>query len=173
MVGGSYPFKIIVHLAAAFLLALPSYLWGQQTHQEPPPANVTVAEVRAGTVAPQAEFIATVFFQEISETAAELSGLVEAVRFEEGQRVKENQILVELGSELLRKRLQAANASYEQVLSELQNARIDLKRRETLFKRNSISEQAYDEIRFRVIGLEKRSAALKAQVEEKSHSSSV
>ena len=156
----------IRRILPVFLFALPSCLWGQQTHQEPPPANVTVAEVRAGTVAPQAEFIATVFFQEISETAAELSGLVETVRFEEGQRVKENQILVELGSELLRKRLQAANASHEQVLSELQNARIDLKRRETLFKRNSISEQAYDEIRFRVIGLEKRSAALKAQNEQ-------
>jgi membrane fusion protein (multidrug efflux system) len=149
-----------------FLLALPSCLWGQQKQQGPPPANVTVTEVNAGAVAPQAEFIATVFYQEISETAAELSGLVEAVRFEEGQRVQEKQILVELGSELLNKRLQAAISSYEQILSELQIARINLKRREILFKKNSISEQTYDENRFQVIGLEKRSAALKAQVEQ-------
>ena len=46
---------------------------------------MTVARVESGTVAPQAEFIATVFYQEISDTAAEISGLVEAVRFEEGQ----------------------------------------------------------------------------------------
>jgi len=122
--------------------------------------------VKSGIVAPQAEFIATVFFQEISDTAAEISGLAEVVRFEEGQRVTEKQILVELGSELLQKRLQATTASYEQVLSELEIARIDLKRSLKLFKRKSISEQSYDEKRFRVIGLEKRAIALKAQVQQ-------
>jgi RND family efflux transporter MFP subunit len=149
-----------------FVFSLPSCLWGQQKQQGPPPANVTVAQVKSGMVAPMAEFIATVFYQEISDTAAEMSGLVEAVRFEEGQRVQEQQILVELGSELLQKRRQAAISSYEQILSELQIARIDLKRREKLFKKKSISEQSYDENRFRVIGLEKRAAALKAEVEQ-------
>ena len=151
---------------SAFFLLLPSCLWGQQKQEAAPPANVTVAEVKKGLIAPQAEFIATVFYQEISETAAEMSGLVEAVRFEEGQRVREKQILVELGSELLQKRRQAAVSSYEQIWADLQIARIDLKRREILFKKKSISEQSYDENRYRVIGLQKRAAALKAQVEQ-------
>ncbi|UCD80918.1 MAG: efflux RND transporter periplasmic adaptor subunit [Desulfobacterales bacterium] len=166
MLARFHPSGITLLVLSAFVLAIPSCLWGQQNQKEPPPANVTVAMAKSGVVAPQAEFIATVFYQEISDTAAEMSGLVEAVRFEEGQRVQEKQVLVELGSELLRKRLQSAVSSYEQVLSELQIARIDLKRREILFKKNSISEQSYDENRFRVIGLEKRSAALKAQVEQ-------
>jgi RND family efflux transporter MFP subunit len=155
-----------VTLAAVFFVSLPSRPWAQQKQQGPPPANVTIAGVRSGNVAPQAEFIATVFYQEISDTAAEMSGLVEAVRFEEGQRVQAQQVLVELGSELLRKRIQAAISSYEQILSELQIAGIDLKRREVLFKKKSISEQSYDETRFRVIGLQKRAATLKAQVEQ-------
>jgi RND family efflux transporter MFP subunit len=50
--------------------------------------------------------------------------------------------------------------------SKLQIARIDLKRREILYKKKSISEQSYDENRYRVIGLEKRAAALKAQVQQ-------
>ena len=41
-----------------------------------------------------------------------------------------------------------------------------MKRRKTLFKKKSISEQSYDETRYRVIGLQKRAAALKAQVEQ-------
>jgi len=166
MVSRFNPSGIRLLILSALILSIPSGLWGQQKQPGPPPANVTVARVKSGRVAPQAEFIATVFYQEISETAAEMSGLVETVRFEEGQRVQVNQILVELGSELLRKRLQAAVSSYEQILSELQIARIDLKRREVLYKKKSISEQAYDENRFRVIGLGKRSAALKAQVEQ-------
>jgi RND family efflux transporter MFP subunit len=153
-------------IATISYLLFPSGLWGQEKQQGPPPANVTVAKVQNGLVAPQAEFIATVFFQEISDTAAEMSGLVEVVSFEEGQRVQENQILVELGSELLRKRRQAAISTYEQILAELQIARIDLKRREILYKKKSISEQSYDENRYRVIGLEKRAAALKAQVQQ-------
>jgi RND family efflux transporter MFP subunit len=166
MVNRLYQSGILLLSAAVFLLSLPSCLWGQQKQPEPPPANVTVAKVKSGTVAPHAEFIATVFYQEISDTAAEMSGLVETVRFEEGQRIQANQILVELGSELLRKRRQAAISSFEQILAELQIARIDLKRREILYKKKSISEQSYDENRFRVIGLEKRAAALKAQVEQ-------
>ncbi len=156
----------IIVLAAIAIFAIPSSLWGQQKKQQLPPANVTVARIHSGTVAPQAEFIATIFYQEISDTAAEMSGLVEAVRFEEGQRVQKEQILVELNSELLLERRLAARSSYEQILSELKIAKIDLNRREILFKRKSISEQSYDEIRYRVIGLEKRSLALRSQVEQ-------
>ncbi len=153
-------------IAGLLLFSSPPKVWGQQKPKGPPPAKVTTARIKSGLIAPQAEFIATVFYQEISETAAEMSGLVETVRFEEGQRVQEKQILVELGSELLRKRYQSAKSSYEQILSEVQIARIDLKRREALFKKKSISEQAYDETRYRLIGLRKRAAALRAQVEQ-------
>jgi RND family efflux transporter MFP subunit len=140
-------------------------LWGQQKSQEMPPASVSVAKVIRGRVAPQNEFIATIFYQEISDTASEISGLVGMVYFEEGQRVRKKQILVELGSEILRKRLQATTASFEQILSELKIAGIDLKRREKLLKKKSISKQSFDENRYRVIGLEKGAAALKAEVE--------
>jgi RND family efflux transporter MFP subunit len=143
----------------------PPPLSAQQKAKTPPPARVSVAEVKPGSVAPQSEFIATIFYQEISETASEISGLASDIRFEEGLRVKKGQILVTLGSEILRKRFQAAKLTYEQVLSELEIARIDLKRREKLYERKSISEQTYDENRYRVIGSEKRAASLNAQVE--------
>lgn len=148
------------------LFSLQSDILAQQKASGPPPASITVAGVTNGMVAPQSEFIATVFYQEISDTAAEMSGLVETVSFEDGQRVKSNQILVILDSELLDKQIQVTSLSYEQVLSELEIARIDLKRRVKLFKTKSISEQSYDENRFRVIGLEKRAASLKAEVEQ-------
>ena len=140
-------------------------LWSQEKLQGPPPANVSVATVKIGVIAPQTEFIATVFYQEVSEVASELEGLVEKVRIEEGQRVKQGQILAELGSDILRKRLEAAILSYEQVLSDLDIAKIDLERKEKLFRRKSISEQTYDEVSFRAKSLEKRAAALKAEVE--------
>ena len=165
MTGRSYPYGIVLLALLVCPTFFPSWLWGQQTSQEMPPARVTVAKVMRGQVAPQNEFIATIFYQEISETASEISGLAGMVYFEEGQRVKKGQILVELGSEILRKRLQATTASFEQSLADLEIAGIDLKRREKLFKKKSISKQSYDENRFQVIGLEKRAASLKAEVE--------
>jgi RND family efflux transporter MFP subunit len=146
-------------------IVYPACSWGQQKTREAPPASVTVAKVTRGRVAPQSEFIATVFYQEISETASEISGLAGVVRFEEGQRVKQNQVLVELGADILRKRITATKSSFGEALSELEIAGIDLRRRKELFKKRSISEQAYDESRFRVIVLEKRAASLKAEVE--------
>ena len=148
-------------LTLGFFLTLgPPPLWSQDKPKGPPPASVSVAQVKSGMVAPQSEFIATIFYQEISETASEISGLASDVRFEEGLRVKKGQVLVTLGSDILRKKLKAAKLNYEQVLSEVEIARIDLKRRQKLYEKKSISEQAYDENRYRVIGLEKRAAAL-------------
>ena len=82
MVGRSSHFVIILFGLCFFLAYSPPRLWGQQNTQGPPPANVSVVKVKTGRVAPQSEFIATIFYQEISETAAEISGLVEAVRFD-------------------------------------------------------------------------------------------
>ena len=140
-------------------------LWGQDKPKGPPPAVVTVAPVKTGSVTPQAEFIGTVFYEEVSDVASELSGRVDEVRFEEGQRIKKNQVLIKLGTDIIEKRLGATSATYEQVLSELQIARIELERREKLFKSKAISEQSYDENRFRVKGLQKRAESLKAEVE--------
>lgn len=142
-----------------------SVLWGQDKPKGPPPAVVSVALVKMGSVTPQAEFIGTVFYEEVSDVASEISGRVDAVRFEEGQRIKKNQILIEMGADILKKRLLATSATYEQVLTELEIARIEFERREKLFKTKAISEQAYDENRFRVKGIEKRAESLKAEVE--------
>jgi len=166
LVSKSIHFALILLGLGVFMTYSPPLLSAQEKPKGPPPANVSVAEVKTGMVAPQSEFIATIFYQEISETASEISGLASDVRIEEGLRVKKGQILVTLGSDILRKRFQAARLNYEQVLSELEIARIDLERREKLYEKKSISEQTYDENRYRVIGSEKRAASLNAQVEQ-------
>ena len=166
MFNRSLPFMVLLLSLGFFLVLGGPHPGTQEKPKGPPPASVTVAQVKTGMVAPQSEFIATIFYQEISETASETSGLATDVRFEEGVRVTKGQILVTLGSDILRKKLKAAKLDYEQVLSELEIARLDLKRREALYEKKSISEQAYDENRYRVIGSEKHAASLNAEVEQ-------
>lgn len=130
-----------------------------------PPANVVVSEVSTGIMAPESEFVGTVYYQQVSDIASEVEGVVEAAGFEEGQRVKKGDVLVRLDSDLLEKRLQATRASYEQALSELEKAELEFKRADSLYKEGLISEQAYDERRFNVQGIGKKSLSLKAETE--------
>lgn len=156
------PFRIFFFL----ILLLPSTFYGQEKKPlDAPPAAVVVSNVRTGIIAPEAEFVGTVFYLEVSEVAAESNGRIDAVHFEEGQRLKKGHILVRLNSDLLEKTLQGAKASHEQVLSDLEKARKDLSRIENLYQRQVVPQQTYDENRFRVKGLENRAASLLAEVE--------
>ena len=101
-----------------------------------PPANVVVSGAVTGMVTPESEFIGTVYYHEVSEVACEVSGKVETMNFEEGQRVKEGVDLVKLNSDLL--------------MSDLNKAELDFKRAENLYKEDLISEQSFDESRFEV-----------------------
>ena len=140
-----------------------SFLYAQET-MGVAPAQVVVAEVSQGMIAPEAEFVGTVFYQEVSEVAAEVNGKVEEVLFEEGEKIKKGAILARLDSELLEKTVEATKASHEQVLADLEVAVRELKRMENLYKEGFIAEQAIDEIRFKVKGLEKRADAMKAEI---------
>lgn len=101
-----------------------------------PPAPVVVSEAGSGMIAPESEFIGTVYFREVSDVAAEVSGMVETLSFEEGQRVKRGAELVQLNSDLL--------------MSDLNKAESDFHRIEKLFKEDLIREQLFDESRFEV-----------------------
>ena len=130
-----------------------------------PPAQVVVSEMRTATLAPQTEFVGTVYYQDISDIASEVSGLVAQVLFEEGKLIEKDDILVKLSSDLLEKTVQSTTASYEQVLVELESARLDFGRAEKLHEEQLIADKTYDDFRFNLQGLEKKAASLKAEVE--------
>jgi len=133
--------------------------------QQMPPANVVVSKVTTGRLAPEEEFIGTVYYLEVSDLSGEVGGSVEIIQFEEGQRTKKGEVLAKLDSNLLEKQLQAKVALHEQVLLELEQARKDLDRIGSLYRKKIVSEKAYDDQRFQAKGLEKKAAALKAEVE--------
>ena len=149
------------------ILTLPSVINAEEK-KEPqgmPPAQVVVAEITLGMVAPESEFIGTAKYQELSDIAPEVDGIVEEVNFDDGDRVKKGDVLVKLNSELLEKTLASTVASYEQALSDLELANKELERAENLYKEQLISSQRYDTTRFEVKSAEKKAAALKADME--------
>ena len=158
--------RLTIFVFFLFLPLSPSFLFAQGGPPgKTPPAAVVVSDVTAGFIAPETEFVGTVFYLEVSEVAAEVNGRIEEVNFEEGHRIKAGKVLVTLNADLLQKTLKGTKASYEQSLSELEKARSDFQRFESLYKKQVVPQQVYDEHRFRVDGLEKKAASLKAEVE--------
>ena len=134
-------------------------------NEEMPPANVVVSKVTSGTIQPYQEFIGTVYYREVSDISAEVSGRAEIITFEEGQRTSDGETLIKLDSELLEKKLQAQRALYEEILVNLERTRNDLERIENLYKKRIVAEKEYEDQMYQVKGLEKKSAALRAEVD--------
>jgi RND family efflux transporter MFP subunit len=138
---------------------------GAAKPQGPPPALVEVAQVVRGEAEPMAEFVGTVYYARKSDVAAEVEGVVEQVFFEEGYRVKNGELLVSLGADILETVLSATRADRELVLVELTQAKKELARREPLFREGSVSESAYDEYFFKSRMLENRALSLQAALD--------
>lgn len=131
-----------------------------------PPANVVVDDVTSGTISPMSKFIGTVYFDQISDVASELEGIVDSVYFEEGDQVRKGHILVTLDSELLQKKIRTKQATFNQAMVDLEKARLDFKRTEKLFQDDNISEQIYDDDRFRIQSQEKKLLLIQAELQE-------
>jgi RND family efflux transporter MFP subunit len=117
-----------------------------------------------GVIAPEAEYVGTVYYPEVSDVAAESNGRIQTIYFDEGQRTKKGDLLVKINAELLEKTLQGTIASHEEVLTHLEKARADLSRIESLYQKRMVPEQLYDENRFKVQSFEKKASSLLAEV---------
>jgi len=153
-----------VSVCSAILLTLVPWARGEEG-KGPPPALVAVSEVGEGAVAPTVEVVGSIVYREVSDLSSEVSGKVLEVRVEEGDRVRPDDVLVRIDTELLDKTIASTRASTGQVLTDLEKAQRDLARMESLYRQESISEQLYDENRFRVQSLEKKSESLQAELE--------
>ncbi len=161
------------HAAAAVsmtLLLAALGAWGQEGKDSaktpgPPPAQVAVSEVVEGSVAPTVELVGSIAYREVSDLSSEVSGKVLEVMVEEGDRVRPGDVLVRIDAELLDRTIDSTRASYEQSLADLEKAKRDLSRVESLYRQESVSEQLYDENRFRVQSLAKKAESLQAEVE--------
>ncbi|MBL7048397.1 MAG: efflux RND transporter periplasmic adaptor subunit [Nitrospira sp.] len=156
---------VVSILTAVLLFFCTSVSFAQPKGGGMPPAKVVVAEVRQKAVAPEKEFIGTVYFQEVSKVASEVGGLVESVSIEAGQRVTKGQVMALLGSDILEKRIQAAKALLQQTGADVQNAKNEFQRTEKLFAEELVSVQLYDNVRFRLKSLQSRALSLEADLQ--------
>lgn len=156
------PAAWLLLLASACLILAASPAMAQQA----PPAKVVVAPLRSGEIAPTAQFIGTVYFNERADVATETSGLVTSFSFAAGDRVRRGQVLVALDTDILTQDLRAQEALLAQARHNLDLARREDERLARLFATGAVAEQEFDAKRFERMGLEQRVTSLEATVKQ-------
>ena len=164
----SHTFRMVVALLIVFLVALASISLAanQKTlvkKSKKPPLLVTTIAVEEGAIQAESEFVGTTYFARVSHVATDIEGLVRKTNFVEGDTVKKGEQLVLLDSQLLESEIIGARAAYEQNLVDLENARRDFNRIDSLYKDGSISETDHDSYHSKQMRLEKLSAVLEAK----------
>ena len=128
-----------------------------------PLAPATVAPVQQRSVTPILELVGASQANRTSNAAGETSGLVRSMNFHEGDLVRKGDPLVELDKTNLALGLKASQAALAAVKIRLQQARSNLARSTSLKKKNTISQQNYEEDLFEVKKLEQEEAAAAAE----------
>jgi len=129
---------------------------------ERPPSPVVVDKVTTGDMAPQTEFIGTVYFTEISNVAAEVDGKLVSINVQEGQRVRQGDALVMLSSDILDSTIANARALVEQSKADHELAERDNERTTKLYESHTVAEGEYDSKRLAALAAEKRMIASQA-----------
>lgn len=87
------------------------------------PVGVVVSPVRTASVTERTESVGTVRARDAVSITAKVAGIVEHIRFHEGQRVREGEELVVLDAAALRAELDQARALFDDARSQLLRAR--------------------------------------------------
>jgi RND family efflux transporter MFP subunit len=111
----------------------------------PPPPQVTVAKPVAKTVAEQDEYVGRFVAVDAVEVRARVSGYLDAIHFQDGQIIKQGDLLFTIDRRPFQTALDQARATLQQAKANLAFAESDLARAEPLVGGNVISKQTYDQ----------------------------
>lgn len=121
---------------------------------------VESSKIEKGEVNPLIDFIGTVNFDKNSKIAAQNSGVVKAINFEVGQKVKKGTTLIEIDADLLDAQIVSARASFE-------SSEKDFQRYTKLLEQNSITQKEFDDVRVKYISSKSTLKELEIQKEKK------
>jgi len=105
------------------------------------------------------EYVAEIQSVKYAEVRSKVKGYIEKIHVDEGQAVKEGQLLFTLNALGFEKEVQKADAAYKSAAADLKAAEVELTNVRRLLEKNIVSEAEFDVLRA-------KADALKADVEE-------
>jgi multidrug efflux system membrane fusion protein len=111
----------------------------------PPPPAVTVANPTKRTIVDQDEYVGRFVAVDSVEVRARVSGYLDRVHFEDGQVVKQGDLLFTVDKRPFQASLDQANANLAQAKANLAFTASDLARGQQLVRDKTITEQTFDQ----------------------------
>jgi RND family efflux transporter MFP subunit len=130
------------------------------------PSLVETTKLVKGEVNPLQEFVGTVSFDKKSVLAAQNSGVVKTVKFEIGDKVKKNSVLVQIDADLLNAQINAAKANLASAQETQKNSSKDYNRYKKLLASKSITQKEYDDALLKLTSSTSNTKALEARLNE-------
>lgn len=91
------------------------------------------------------EFVGTVNFDKKSKIASQSSGIAKKINFEVGQKVKKDEVLVQIDSDILEAQIKASSSAVNMYEVQLKNAKKNYDRYSALLEKKSIAQKAFDD----------------------------
>jgi RND family efflux transporter MFP subunit len=118
---------------------------GQQQQAAPPPPKVTVAKPAVRTIVDQDEYVGRFVPVDIVEVRARVSGYLDKLHFQDGQIVKQGDLLFTIDKRPFQNTLDQARANLETARSNVAFTQADLSRGQQLLRERTISEQVFEQ----------------------------
>jgi len=134
--------------------------------QGPPPVAVQVAQVKRQDMPRLVQAVGTVVSPRVVQVRPRVGGLITAVHFQEGELVREGQLLLEIDREPYENALREAEARLARDRALLAKAEADLARAEALVAKDFITKEQLDQARANVQQLQAAVAGDRAAVDQ-------
>jgi multidrug efflux system membrane fusion protein len=136
----------LVGLAIGVVLVLRSQAAAKnEAPAPPPPVTVTIATARTGDLGVYLEAIGTVTPVYTSSITSQVTGLIVAVHYAEGQRIEKGGALIDIDPRPFQATLLQAQGTLERDQNVLAQAKMDLERYREAWARNAIAKQVLDD----------------------------
>ncbi len=132
-------------LALLLALALAACGEGQKQGAAPPPPAVTVAKPTQRTVTDFDEYVGRFVAVDSVEVRAKVAGYLDTIHFQDGQLVKQGDLLFTIDRRPFENALNQARGNLQQAQANLAFTAADLQRGQQLVRDKTITEQTYDQ----------------------------
>lgn len=151
--------------AAVFCMGLTQTASAQDQSDAPPP-KVSIAAAYSQEITEEAVFIGRAEALDKVDIVARVSGFLETQNVEDGALVKEGDVLFTIEPDLYQATLEARNADLDRAEANLELAKVDLARKEELYKRDATPESERDIARANELVAEAEVKAAKAAIQQ-------
>lgn len=130
--------KVVVYMI--FLLAANTVF-----AQGPPPANVVADKVVQQELAETQTVIGVLYYERQSDVSTEVSGLVESIAVQQGDKVEKGDMLVQLNTEVLDEEIALTKTRIDQINLLIENTQKNYDRIAKLYAEAGVSEKSYED----------------------------